>query len=84
MVIKLIENRGRNMQESGKEDKRFKYLFSKTLYDPPLGNSTRKSFPFHKISECDRWFNSAQGSQHVFAMLIRGACVWGKQNETLC
>ena len=43
-----------------------------------------KNFPFPKIWECDRCFNSAQGNQHVFAVLIRGACVWGKQNETLC
>lgn len=37
------------MYESGKEDK-ICYLFSKTLYDPPLGKQYSKSFPFHKIS----------------------------------
>lgn len=32
-------------------------------------------FPFFKIWECDCSFNSARGNQHVFAKLIRGACV---------
>lgn len=72
-----------NIQGTGKEDLKLQYLFFlKTLSHHWV--AITENFPFPKTWECDCCFNSAQGNQHMFVKLIRGARVCGKQNETLC